>query len=436
MAFNQLLSEFIANRKPEQRRKAIITQEDYDLIIKILKNPEDSSIGTANDRFWAKNNFRLYRVICPFQNLYHVLGKIHGSTHQHFGFKKMYDSISNQYAYVPKSFVELYVSRSTQCCTRRNFPAPVIGKTIISKDFLHRVQVDLVSFERYPDKEYRYIAHLHDHFTRFSWTCPLRNERRDWSIGLPIVTYAMNIRCSRPTSHTPYELVFGQHPLRRFNMIEELKQHNITMEEDLSQNMVGSEEDLEETDNDDGLYNDNSDFNHMDNDEQSADDYMILMQQPIRNNQLIQQQNINKNADNHTILIQQTIRNDQQVQQHTQDDNSIADNWEQHIEDKENQEPTNSDFVPYKKRRFSAFQEASNSSTHHDIYRQVANRNLENYRSKMERQMHTKYNIQVRNYEVGDLVKIQIAKIDCGPGDRCALPCKVFLVLPNNMYRL
>ncbi|RIB21279.1 hypothetical protein C2G38_2034517 [Gigaspora rosea] len=320
MAFNQLLSEFIANRKPEQRRKAIITQEDYDLIIKILKNPEDSSIGTANDRFWAKNNFRL----CDLGTLQNPILQIVKKKHQ-----------------------------------------------------------------------------------------------RDQIV---------------PTSHTPYELVFGQHPLRRFNMIEELKQHNITMEEDLSQNMVGSEEDLEETDNDDGLYNDNSDFNHMDNDEQrsisnssihlernnsnmgelenefysfeieernlykSADDYTILMQQPIRNNQLTQQ-NINKNADNHTILIQQTIRNDQQVQQHTQDDNSIADNWEQHIEDKENQEPTNSDFVPYKKRRFSAFQEASNSSTHHDIYRQVANRNLENYRSKMERQMHTKYNIQVESDE-------------------------------------
>ncbi|KAF0361281.1 retrotransposon nucleocapsid protein [Gigaspora margarita] len=41
-----------------------------------------------------------------------------------------------------------------------------------------------------------------------------------------------------------------------------------------------------------------------------------------------------------------------------------------------------------------------------------------------------------RVYEVGDLVKIQVAKIDRGPGDRCALPCKVFAVLPRKMYRL
>ncbi|CAG8621506.1 16267_t:CDS:2, partial [Cetraspora pellucida] len=153
-----------------------------------------------------------------------------------------------------------------------------------------------------------------------------------------------------PTSHTLYELVFGQHPLHQFNIIEELKQYNINIEEDLLQNMVRSEEDLENMDNNNGLhynnslYNNNSDFNNMDNDEQSP--------------------------------------------------------------------------------------------THHDIYCQLANKNLEDYCSKIECQMYTKYNIQEHNYQVGDLVKIQIAKIDCEPGNYCALSCKVFLVLSNNMYHL
>ncbi|CAG8760799.1 12002_t:CDS:1, partial [Cetraspora pellucida] len=54
----------------------------------------------------------------------------------------------------------------------------------------------------------------------------------------------------------------------------------------------------------------------------------------------------------------------------------------------------------------------------------------------MKCQMHTKYNIQEHNYQVGNLVKIQIAKIDYEPGNYCTLSCKVFLVLPNNMYCL
>ena len=72
--------------------------------------------------------------------------------------------------------MQQYVARCTQCCTRKSFPAPVAGKPIISKGFLQRVQIDLVSFEKRPDGEYRHIAHLRDHFTRFSWTCPLRSK--------------------------------------------------------------------------------------------------------------------------------------------------------------------------------------------------------------------------------------------------------------------
>jgi transposase InsO family protein len=68
------------------------------------------------------------------------------------------------------------VARCTSCCTRKSFPAPVSAKPIVSNGFLHRVQIDLVSFERNPDGKYRYIAHLRDHFTRFSWTCPLQSK--------------------------------------------------------------------------------------------------------------------------------------------------------------------------------------------------------------------------------------------------------------------
>ncbi|CAG8803851.1 23662_t:CDS:1, partial [Gigaspora margarita] len=96
--FDQLISEFLSSRKPSQRRKAIITQIDYDLIVSILKNPNNTSNRNVNDWFWAKNNFylcdigmsqnsiiqlmekqkkKLDRIICPFQNLYEVIGKIH-----------------------------------------------------------------------------------------------------------------------------------------------------------------------------------------------------------------------------------------------------------------------------------------------------------------------------------------------------------------------
>ncbi|KAF0363969.1 retrotransposon nucleocapsid protein [Gigaspora margarita] len=92
---------------------------------------------------------------------------------------------------------------------------------------------------------------------------------------------------------------------------------------------------------------------------------------------------------------------------------------------------------PNKKCQFQVLQEVSNSTTYqHNIYCQVANKSLKNYHSKMENQMHTKYKIHKYPFKVSDLVKIQIAKIDHGPSDCCALLCKIFLLLPNNMYHL
>ncbi|CAG8672593.1 14314_t:CDS:1, partial [Racocetra fulgida] len=54
----------------------------------------------------------------------------------------------------------------------------------------------------------------------------------------------------------------------------------------------------------------------------------------------------------------------------------------------------------------------------------------------MKHQICTKYNIHKHSYKVGALVKVQIIKIDCESGDYYALPCKVFSVLPNNIYYL
>ncbi|CAG8843740.1 8945_t:CDS:2, partial [Racocetra persica] len=128
-------------------------------------------------------------------------------------------------------------------------------------------------------------------------------------------------------------------------------------------------------------------------------------------------------VDSDYTMQQQSTFNGQQMQ-------PIVDNSGEQInlicDDIKNQNFINShDYIPPKKRRIQAIQEASNNLTsQHNIYLQVANKNLEEYRSKMKHQMHKKYNIHECVYEAGDLVKIQVAKIDHGPGDHCALPCK------------
>jgi len=90
-----------------------------------------------------------------------------------------------------------------------------------------------------------------------------------------------------------------------------------------------------------------------------------------------------------------------------------------------------------KKRRAQTLQDITNNPNQkHDIYRNTAINSLDRYRDKMEHTMTTKYNIHKHAYNIGDFVKIQIAKIDRGPGDRNSLPCKITRVLKDDMYQL
>ncbi|CAG8624201.1 41192_t:CDS:2, partial [Gigaspora margarita] len=304
---------FLSNRNPKQRRKAIITQEDYDLIIKILKNPTNTSIGTARDRFWAKNSFYLRdlgtlqntilqlmevknansndkpdRAICPFQNLYTVLGRMHGNTHKHSGSEKTFDAIIKQYAYISRSFVEVYVAQCTQYCTKRNFPAPVIGETIISKKFLQRVQ----TCPLYTKEVAEVVIFLLSVFTVF---------------GSPHILQSNNGR--EFTAQIIYELL---------SLWKEIHIINGHPRHPQSQNIEG-----------------------------------------------------------YYTMQQQTTFNSQQIQSTVDDTNDFTSNRERIAKDKENQnfiDSNNSnDYISSKKRHIRVIQEASNNPTsQHNIYQQVA----------------------------------------------------------------
>ncbi|KAF0539689.1 hypothetical protein F8M41_006948 [Gigaspora margarita] len=156
----------------------------------------------------------------------------------------------------------------------------------------------------------------------------------------------MNIRRSRPTNHTPYELVFGQHPLRHFNMIEEWKKHNINMEEDLSEaerlSVVTSPPSFSQSPVPffDTIQQENSDFNE----DNQRDIQTVNSQTCVHTNDC--------------ITLQQTTSEDaEMVEEQTISTHNI-----------ENQIIDNS-YTPYKKRRIQVIQEASNNPTfQHNTY--------------------------------------------------------------------
>jgi hypothetical protein len=74
------------------------------------------------------------------------------------------------------------------------------------------------------------------------------------------------------------------------------------------------------------------------------------------------------------------------------------------------------------------------TATNHEILRESARRDLENYTKKMANQMN-KGRKRPNHYGINDLVRISVPKIDRFGVDRPTLPCKILEKI-NDQYRL
>ena len=57
--FNLMVHEYLSNLSPKKREKALLTQKMYNAILRVLLDPKDTTIKTAQFRFWAKKMFQL-----------------------------------------------------------------------------------------------------------------------------------------------------------------------------------------------------------------------------------------------------------------------------------------------------------------------------------------------------------------------------------------
>ncbi|CAG8768192.1 5614_t:CDS:2, partial [Racocetra persica] len=159
--FNNLIKKYLESKSLNRRRKTFILQTDYDLIISVLRDPNNLNLGTPKDRHWIKNSFQLRELgtetnpitqiitvskienglelthtICPFNRLYDILCKIHAGVLKHIGASKMWDVIGKQYDYIPQSFIKEFCGICKTCSTHRLFPNTLAAKPIVASNFL------------------------------------------------------------------------------------------------------------------------------------------------------------------------------------------------------------------------------------------------------------------------------------------------------------
>lgn len=167
--FNSIIERYISNLPTLKQEKALINLELLNKIKEVLLNPKDNTIYDKNTRDWTKKKFKLeeiipdeYRVIVKANNkpvlvvesMYEVLCQTHAEITQHGGQKQTWKSIIENWGWIKQDIVENFVNNCTICAVRKPSFHPLAAKPIIAKNFLSRVQVNMINYTIFSLKYY------------------------------------------------------------------------------------------------------------------------------------------------------------------------------------------------------------------------------------------------------------------------------------------
>ncbi|RCH85764.1 hypothetical protein CU098_008836 [Rhizopus stolonifer] len=88
--FEEIVQDYLQNLSSKKRDKALIDQKRYRMVLQVLKDPRNTSLSTAQFRFWVKKMFRLTakHVVChdgkpvaTREQIYSILVRAHREVH-------------------------------------------------------------------------------------------------------------------------------------------------------------------------------------------------------------------------------------------------------------------------------------------------------------------------------------------------------------------
>ncbi|KAI8336141.1 hypothetical protein BC941DRAFT_398061 [Chlamydoabsidia padenii] len=130
--FDNIVQTYLGNLSFKKRDKALIDRQRYNLILQVLQEPKNTSVSTAQFRFWVKKMFQLVSfqtgrlVVChdnkPVavrEQIYTILIWAHRQSH-HGGRDKTSALVRQRFSWIPKELIARFVRHCPFCITRRN----------------------------------------------------------------------------------------------------------------------------------------------------------------------------------------------------------------------------------------------------------------------------------------------------------------------------
>lgn len=182
--FDSMVRTYLSNLPDCKRHKALVNRALLAEVKTILLDPKNVFTADKNTRTWALKRFYLedlnvgeHRVmvkgtdkpVLVVENMYEVLCVTHAEVNRHGGQKQLWKTMTTNWGWIKQELTEQFVNNCAVCATRKTSSRPLAPRAVTARRFLSRVQVDLIDMSFNPDRDMRYICHVRDQFSKFSW---------------------------------------------------------------------------------------------------------------------------------------------------------------------------------------------------------------------------------------------------------------------------
>ncbi|XP_035699879.1 KRAB-A domain-containing protein 2-like [Branchiostoma floridae] len=189
--FYRLVEEQINSLGQSKRNSYCLTQERYDKAVQALQLAKGVKCQEGNKfKFWATKHFKLQEIdskkvlyckksshpVVPKEHIFDAIKCCHTRV-GHSRRDKTWEEIKNNYSWVRHDLVQLYLRTCRECATRAPLKKPAAERPVISLGFMTHMQIDIIDMTNRPDRDYRWVLHIQDHFTNYSWTHPLTSTQ-------------------------------------------------------------------------------------------------------------------------------------------------------------------------------------------------------------------------------------------------------------------
>lgn len=172
------------------KSKFLIDDKTYERIREALEEKRGvKSQHGARFKFWSNRHFALQEVgvkavvhcaktnkpVARREEIFDIIDKCHQAI-GHARRQATWNEVTSHFSWIKHECINIYLRGCAVCANHVRFKKTPSARPVVV-GFLTHVQVDLIDFSNTPDNNCKWLLHIWDHFSKFSWAFPLHTKQ-------------------------------------------------------------------------------------------------------------------------------------------------------------------------------------------------------------------------------------------------------------------